>query len=289
MSEKDDISRLAKIKDEINSVPTQEGSEYWALIFAVGVYLNNPDQDRPSMLEAADDLYNELLDSDHWQADHIKVIKGQAATGQNLIQGLIWLDDMEDSDDVCLIYITTHGFPLRNSNGLPLDIPPKDEPDGADEALVMYEGFQNWYSFIWDDMLNFFVSLLESEGVCLIVDSCYSGGFNDSPFEDYGGPLQGYSAKSFTDGLIDDLKVQGRVVLMSTSENKLSYGSYFSNYLIEGFQGWADVFGNADGIVSAEEAFEYAQFWVNILMGDDQDPTMRDLYSGELSITDSFA
>ena len=42
-----------------------------------------------------------------------------------------------------------------------------------------------------------------------------------------------------------------RIILMSSEEDTLSYGSHFSNFLIEGFWGWADVTGNGDGINSA--------------------------------------
>ena len=273
------------IQNKLETIPVQEGADYFALIFAVGIYYNNPDQDRPSMLEAADDLNTQLLKSDHWTSDHIRVIKAEQATGKNLIDGLRWLDSVEDGDDVCLIYITTHGFPLKNQNGLPTDIPPKDEADGADEALVMYHGFYQWYSFIWDDLLNLFISMLESQGVCLIVDSCYSGGFNDTPFESEGG--YEYTAQSFSEGMAEDLLSQGRVVLMSCRENEVSYGSYFSSYLIDAFGGIGDTVGNQDGSVSAEEAFNYAEFWVSLF--GDQHPTIRDLYSGDLQITTAWA
>lgn len=257
------------------------GTEYWALLFAVGVYKNNPDQDRPSMLEAVDNLYDVLVDSPQWQPDHIHVVKGSQATGKNLIRELIWLIQSEDSDDMSLIYLTTHGSPLRNKNGYPVDLPPKDESDGADEILVMYEGFDKWYAIIWDDLLNFFLSLLQSKGVCLIVDSCYSGGFNDNPFK--GAISENYTAESFTQGFVEDVAAQSRVVLMSCRENEVSYGSYFSELLIDGFLGWGDAFGNGDGINSAEESFEYAQFWLDLL--GEQHPTMMDLYSGEFPVT----
>ncbi len=78
------------------------GTEYWALLFAVGVYRNNPNQDRPSMLKAVDNLYDVLIDSPHWQSDHIHVVKGSQATGQNLIKELLWLIQNEDGNDMSL-------------------------------------------------------------------------------------------------------------------------------------------------------------------------------------------
>ncbi|MBU0498356.1 MAG: caspase family protein [Candidatus Thermoplasmatota archaeon] len=272
------------IKTTSNILPSPTaGTEYWALIFAVGVYYNHPNQDRPSMLEAADDLYEVLIDSPQWQPDHIHVVKGAQATGQALIRELLWLRQMDDSDDMCLIYLTTHGSPLRNSQGYPVDLPPKDEPDGADEMLVMYHGFENWYAFIWDDLLNFLISLLQSQGVLLIVDSCYSGGFNDLPFFTQQTTSQTFTAEAFTKDMTQELSSQGRIVLMSSEEHTPSYGSDFSDFLIQGLWGWADFFGNQDGVNSAEEAFAYAQFWVDLL--GNQHPTMRDLFPGEYPVT----
>ena len=266
----------------INDFQETAGTENWALIFAVGVYKNNPDADRPSMLEAADNLYSVLVNSPEWQPDHIHVVKGSQATGQNLIKELIWLIQNVDNDDMVLVYLTTHGSPLKNANGMPVDLPPKDEADGADEILVMYDGFDNWYAFIWDDLLNFFLSLIKSNGLCLIVDSCYSGGFNDHPFE---GTMPEYTVESFVEGFVEDIATQGRVVLMSSEESTLSWGSYFSEFLIYGFEGFADLFGNGDGINSAEEAFYFAKPWVELFTEGNQHPTIMDLYSGEFPVT----
>lgn len=258
------------------------GTERWALLFAVGVYYNHPEQDRHSMLDAVDDLYDVLVDSDYWQPDHIHKVKGSQGTGQRLIQELIWLIQNEDEDDMTLVYITTHGSPLKDEYGQPWDLPPRDEEDGVDEILIMYHGFENWYAFIWDDLLNFFLSLLQSKGVCLIVDSCYSGGFNDFPMP-YTTRLCEYDNKLFVHGLAEDLATQRRVVLMSSEEDTVSYGSHFSNYLIKGFWGAADSWGNGDGINSAEESFYYAQYWVDSI--GRQHPTMLDLYPGEFPVT----
>ena len=280
---KDIIKKNSRINiSKTNNPQETAGTEYWALIFAVGIYKNKPDADRPSMLEAADDLYDVLLASPQWQPDHIHVVKGEQATGKTLVQQLRWLIQNVDEDDMVLVYLTTHGSPLKNANGHPIDLPPKDEADGADEILVMYEGFDKWYAFIWDDLLNFLLSLIKAKGLCLIVDSCYSGGFNDLPFGSCG--LSDYSANDFVEGFAEELATQGRVVLMSSQENEVSYGSQFSEYLIYGLWGWADIlFGNGDGTNSAEEAFECAEFWVNL--GGQQHPTMLDLYPGEFPLT----
>ena len=262
--------------------PNKEGdTEYWALLFAVGVYKNNPDKDRPSMLTAVDNLYDTLLSHDEWSPMHIHKVKGVEATGYRLIHEFIWLYQNTDRNDLILIYLTTHGSPIYDTNGNPLDLPPIDEADGADETLIMYDGFENPYAIIWDDLLNFLLSLLRCRGVCVIVDSCFSGGFNDPPYR----LNKEYSEYSFTHDMIKELGGGNRVVLMSTQEDTVSYGSIFSNYLINGFNGAADENGNRDGINSAEESFYYAREKVDSLGW--QHPTILDLYPGEFPVTTS--
>lgn len=283
------LSSLSLKKKNTQTQETTQ-SRYWALLFAVGVYENAPDADRPEMLQACDDLYNVLIDSPQfWQPSNIHTVKGSQAILQNLIKELLWLRKNAKSEDYVLVYITTHGNQLKDAHGLPWDLPPKDEADGSDEILVMYNGFNTWYGIIWDDLLNFFLSIIKCKGLCLIVDSCYSGGFNDPPYNDINPGA--FTAESFTAGFVKDVSAANRIVLMSTQENTVSYGTYFSNFLIEGFSGVADSEGNNDGVNSAEEAFYFADdwtyWWVLFNTGYEQYPTISDMYPGEFPVTTS--
>jgi len=276
------------VKRNFRNYEINQGTEYWALLIAVGVYYNHHDQDRPSMLDAVDNLYSTLVSSENWYPDHIKMIKAEDATVFNIIKGFLWLDRMDDADDISLVYITTHGFPLRNENGVGIDLPPYDEADGCDEALVTYYGFEYHIAIIWDDLLNFLLSMLDSHGICVVIDSCFSGGFNDNIFIEHHENQHHYrynTSSVFTQEFIKDLEGNGRVVLMSSQEDEPSWGSYFSDYLTSGFEGWGDVFGNLDGVVSAEEAFYFAKPWVELLTSGAQHPTILDLYTGELPVT----
>jgi hypothetical protein len=256
-----------------------DGTQYWALLIAVGVYADNPDRNFPSMLEGVDDLYNILLTSSCWSPDHIKIIKGKDATVVNIIQGFRWLDRMDDSDDISLIYITTHG------GQLPYDIPPRDEGDGYDEILASYWDFAYPSTFISDDEINFLLNRLDSKGVCLIVDSCYAGGFNDTPTwtNDYRGipsskELDLTPPSAWMEGFAEDVRGNGRVVLMSSRENEESYeDSYFTPFLSDGLRGYAD--NNTDGNVSAEELFSYVKTRIFY-----QHPTIYDDFPGELPL-----
>ena len=257
-------------------------TEYWALLVAVGVYADDPQQNRPLMLEEVDDLYDLLLQSEWWSEDHIKVIKGEDATVSNIVMGLRWLDRMEDSDDFSLVYITTHGSPLG------FDIPPFDEDDGTDEILVSYWGFAYPGLFIWDDELNVLLNRLESQGVCLIVDSCFAGGFNDPP--DWNRTQRNLfssirydnkmSSTEWIEGFAEDVRGQGRVVLMASCEDEYSYSGGFAPYLIDGLRGFAD--SNKDDIITAEETFFYTEPRTYYR----QHPTMYDGYEGELPLID---
>ena len=312
--------------------PVESQTDYWALLFAVGVYKNNPDQDRPSMLGAVEDFYNVLLDSPQWKEDNIHKITASDATRSRLLQELVWLSKNADEDDMVIVYLTTHGSPLIDLEGNYIDIPPKDEADGADEMLIMYEGFDVWHEFIWDDLLNLYLNKINSKGLCLIVDSCYSGGFNDisvdnsdtiPAFESFSRmcniynkvlklykngektfddspiykpekkPVKNIDLESninsdlFTQGFIEEIGAEGRVVLMSSEEDTVSWGSYFSNFLISAWDigNWADYFGNNDGINSAEEAFNYAKPRTEAATEGRQHPTILDLYDGEYLMT----
>jgi hypothetical protein len=275
-------------KNNVSQVTSQ--SRYWGLLFAVGVYLNAPDMDRPEMLDACDNLYTSLMNSpQYWQASNIHELKGSQCLLQNLVRELLWLKKNSNSEDYVFVYITTHGGQLKDSHSLPWDIPPKDETDGSDEVLMMYNGFDQWYGVIWDDLLNFFLSSIKCKGLCLVVDSCYSGGFNDPSYNALN--PNAFTAESFTKGFVKDISAQNRIVLMSTEESTVSYGAFFSEFLTDGFNGWGDLGGNGDGINSAEETFAYAapltNFWVWINTGQEQNPTISDMYPGEFPMTTS--
>ena len=248
-------------------------TEYWALLIAVGVYADYPQQDRPLMLEEVDGLYETLLQSGVWTKDHIKLIKGKDATCSNIISGFKWLDDKEDQSDFSVVFITTHGSPLS------FDIPPLDEEDKKDELLMTYWGFAYPNLFIYDDQINYYLNQLESKGVCLIVDSCYAGGFNDPPnnwFNTRDNNIQ-MSSEKFIEEFGGELSGQNRVVLMASREDELSYSGGFAPYVIDGLRGHADT--NSDDIVTAEEVFTYCEPRCSR-----QHPTIYDGYPGEMPL-----
>jgi hypothetical protein len=251
--------------------PSTDDTQHWGLLIAVGEYLNNPSEDRPSMLTEVENLYDALISSENWISSHIKKIKADQANLENILRGFSWLMQKEDSNDISLIYITTHGYYLNE------DLPPYDEADGKDEILVPYEGFDDKSKFLWDDEINLFCSLLQSKGVCLIIDSCFSGGFNDAYQK-----TTSYS-QQWNDDFVGSLRSGAhRVILMSSEEDQVSYGSTFSRFIAQGLHGPADNDDNDE--ISAEEVFDYAEPFVT--MYGRQQPTMVDAFSGQLPLVE---
>ena len=267
------------VKSNSNSTFISQETEYWALIVGVGVYADDPQQNRPLMLVEVDDFYNVLLESDVWSEDHIKLIKGEDATVSNIISGFRWLDRMEDENDISVVYLTTHGGQIG------YDIPPFDEEDKTDEILSSYWSFAYPTLGIWDDELNFLLNRLESSGVCLIVDSCYAGGFNDPPnwnknsrnIFSFLKKDNTVTSKDWMKDFAEEVRGQKRVVLMASCEDELSYSGGFAPYVIDGLRGYAD--SNLDGVVTAEEIFYYSE-----PRAYRQQPTIYDGYPGELPL-----
>lgn len=199
----------------------------------------------------------------------------------NIIKGLRWLDRMDSKDDITLVYFITHGGHVSR------DIFPFDEEDGFDEALVTYWSFDYPRTMLRDDELNFLLSQLDSKGVCLIVDSCHSGGFNDPSYKnniekdvyDFKKEKE-FSSSAWMEGFTEEIGSQGRVVIMSCQEDELAF-SGFTLILQDSLIGCADC--NMDDVVSAEETFFYLYPRCY-----EQHPTICDNYSGELPLTQTI-
>ncbi len=264
--------------------------EYWALIVGVGIYAKHPEQNISSHLDA-EGMYHSLISSEHWKEDHIKLITCENATKINITKGFRWLDEMEDKDDVSVIYISTHGGQL-SLFGMPIDLPPFDETDHCDEVLATYYSFANPLTYLRDDELKFLVNKLESQGICVIIDSCYAGGFNDTSCRitlrsNIVSPTyinEDFSSTDFINDFSEEIRKDGRVILMSSLEDEVSWGDskggHFTNILKKSIgEGFGDL--NNNGFISAEEAFNYTQ----PRTGYNQHPTMYDGYEGELHLT----
>ncbi len=282
---------------------SDDGTEYWALLVGISENMKKPwnNPENKHMEISTMDLYHQLLQSNHWQPDHIKVLTGENASWLKIYRGLKWLDEMDDEDDICLFYISTHG-------GQAPDMFPKDEDDGLDEFLQVYDSDRLYFPkigltihipfrlfYMIDDDINFLLSQLDAQGVCAFFDACYSGGFNDNPSDSIiatkmhlvSSAVPTLSPSDWSNEFAQELAGPGRIVIAASAEDKLSQGYGFIHYFLEAFQGYGDT--NVDGICTAEEAFAYGAPRYEAFCAREMNflatPQLFDDYPGELPLT----
>lgn len=210
--------------------------------------------------DAADLRAALLLDAAHWRAENIALLVGGASTAQAIEAAIRAMGAAAGPGDVCLFSYAGHG-------GQSPDSSPVDEADGLDEFLSTSTA---WVS---DDEIAEWFASFECENICLVIDSCKSGGISKSPApgdsapED---PAAGLAedvirAMTATSGAraVGDGPGGGPVLLAASSEAGSSYTSFalengiFTFFVAEAL--WQpETDANGDGVVSAQEVFAYA-------------------------------
>jgi len=265
-SDENDTSQLTKtLGDGITN--------YWALIVGVNEYAEAFNDDRTT--EIVNELKSALVKSPTWSEDNTKILTGKNATVRNIIKGLRWLDSNEDSDDICLIYINAIGYQAN------FDFPPRDEADGRDEVFITYWGMTLLYANILDDTLNFFLNRLESKGVAIIIDGDHAAGFNDNLWNNNTRNSNFFNPniKNILENFGEDLRKNGRIMIMSCEEDSWNNNYNFPTYLIDAIRGFGDI--NQDKIITAEEIYTYIKLRIDKWL---QIPILYDDYEGELPL-----
>lgn len=234
--------------------------------------------------------------------NHVLQLTDSQATKAGIQDAIItWLDAREDENTLVVFFFSGHGMYDLDDNG--------DENDPYDEFIVPYDvdcnpcypQVQNpvWLSqtAIRDDELDSWLDQLESKRIIVAVDSCFSGGLVEASAgtiktlslgAEMPGPLQ------VGDGFALDVSEGDRVVLMASREDQESAelgtlkNGAFSHYLVKAL--WsASADANGDGLVSAEEAFNYLKDLVDSTVfsetGKHQNPQIYDGVPGEVNVT----
>jgi hypothetical protein len=283
-----------------NVLTYNEDTEYWGLLIGVNEYYDYPEDSFIENKLVVERLYNTMICSDFWQEDHIKIITGKDATRKNIINGFKWLEENDNEDDVCFIFYGGHGI-------ISLELfPPFDEDDRYDGWLSTYWTSKLtshhslllallglYISSISDDKFNNLLSKLDSKGICVAIFACQGGEFDDPPIKTLAitSIYEKLSMKTeqFSYKFCEDLKDSGRVILMPCEEDEGVDGTWFIDFLIQGFQGFSDV--NNDYLCTAEEAFNYSAplttEYSSKYTAFPTYPSIFDDYPGELVITQS--
>jgi hypothetical protein len=192
-------------------------------------------------------VYEGLIKSVNWDDEHIRVLYKHNATRDAIVEGLLWLIDKADADDVVVFSFDGHGSYINGDYGIwPWD--------GINIPVVELD----WY-----------LDNISSERLVCIFDCCFAGTFVDNSCSVK--KLGQFSKLDYSDVLTAYLQDDGRVILMSTMAYGLgshwintnpftgeSRDRCFSSMLAEAFADKVDY--NSDGVCSAEEAFHYAKW-----------------------------
>ena len=229
------------------NVTENNSEEYWGLIIAISDYNgNSSDLDIPE--KNLRSIYDNLIQKKNWKKDNIKFLINENATANNILEGLNWLSDNVDDNDIAFLAYNGHGTEIPDENG--------DEDDGFDEAIVPWE--LNKTLCISDDTLQNKLDTINARGIAILLDCCLSGEFIEE------GIKQGKKEKdNFQQGLKEDITKENRVILTSACGDGLAlgiggWGTPCSMFFSDGIQKAID-FSN-DSISSAEELFLFTAF-----------------------------
>jgi len=197
----------------------QSNSQSWAIILGIGEY-ENLDVDTRYADDDAEDIYQQL--EFYWGSDNIKLLVDSDVVKKTVEDTILgWLAPKENENDVVMIFVAGHG----DCEHIRL----YDSSVGSNVTDIHYSEFASW------------LDILDSKKIILILDTCGSG--------------------SFTKGLCEN----GRVILTCGTncekcwqEETYEHG-VFSYYLIQAFREINFVDSNLDGVICAEELFEYVK------------------------------
>jgi hypothetical protein len=226
-----------------------------------------------------------MLDPDHWRAENITLLVGDAGTAEAIGAAVRAMGAAAAPGDVCLFFYAGHGGQLPDSA-------PVDEADGLDEYL------STGTEWVRDDEVAEWFAAFECRNICLVVDSCRAAGVSRSAPSGDGEPED--CAVGIAEDVIrasapapgrraaGDGTGDGPVLLAASSEAGTSYTSpnlgngVFTFFVAEAL--WRpETDTDRDGIVSAEEVFAYASPRTREY-SPGQTPVLLDLHEGELPL-----
>ncbi|MEM2083414.1 MAG: caspase family protein [Nitrososphaerota archaeon] len=231
----------------------------WAVIIGISDYYGTANDIKYADDDALD-MLNTLIEVYGYQRDHIKLLISDYnvnnATKSEIINAIEWLRGSEKAEDEVVFFYSGHGARGKANDG---------DKESIDEAIVPYECTAE--SLIWDGELKTLFAEFETSRIIFIFDSCYSGGMTD-------------------------LKADGRIVVMASTENGLSYegdewqNGVFTYYFVDKgmYQGLANTHNypeiEGDEPATIEEAFDYAR--ANVPSVVPQTPTISDSFENDL-------
>ncbi|MCH8294357.1 caspase family protein [Candidatus Poribacteria bacterium] len=148
--------------------PTSTYAEDWALFVAIDDY-RNISPDLRFCESDARRMQNALINYAGFKEDNIKMLVGKEATKKNVKKAFkTWLIDNVKPGDKAFFYFSGHGVQMRNPRA-------KEEVDGKDELLCLYDSARHAYTFLRDNELGNWMDKINTDQKIVILDCCHSG------------------------------------------------------------------------------------------------------------------
>lgn len=132
----------------------------------------------------ADAMRDLLIDDFSFPADHVRVLKRQVATRENVLAAMDDLRDNAAKGDRVVFHFSGHGTQVPDRK--PFD---ESDNDRLDEALCLYDTDAEGNNLLTDDELGRWLDDLKAHSATVILDCCHAG-------TGIKGPADGIAARS---------------------------------------------------------------------------------------------
>ena len=168
----------------------------------IGINYSGTDAELAGAENDARNLSSFMMESFHFQ--DVKIILGQDATKENILNGIKWLLEGVEAGDLLFFHYSGHGSQVGDAS--------QDEQDGHDEVIVPVDYEQHGY--IVDDILfsDLISQVPTGVGLINVIDACHSGTMVDLPrvFVSENNVILGQYSQAF---------VKGNIVCISASKD----------------------------------------------------------------------
>lgn len=228
-------------------IPLGEGKNKYAIVIGISDYPGT-ENDLNFADDDAIDMYNALVNKYGFLEENVHLLINSNANYSAIESAVNAVKQEAKEGDEVVFFFSGHGARGKANDG---------DKEAIDEAIVSHDGKNLVY--IWDGELRDWFRDFKTTRIVFIFDSCLAGGMTD-------------------------LKADGRIIVMATTENGVAYefsdlenGQFTYYFVDEGMlQRMADTTPN-DGNVTVEEAFDYAK--ANCIY---QSPTISDSFTNDL-------
>ncbi|MCD6322143.1 MAG: caspase family protein, partial [Clostridiales bacterium] len=260
--------------------------DYYFLLIGIEDYKNNASglQDLNFCKDDAYGIRDQLINCGAAE-DKILTLTDSYASKKRIHSAITQdLKTVVQDGDTVIIFFAGHGGQTNK------DVDPKDEDDGKDEYIIPWDGDPFDYdTLIIDDELKGWISELNPSNICLIFDSCHSGGMERNNQTIIRTNNQTQFDLEYSNDFSYDLKSVCKIILSAARANESS-GEYtelkhgvFSYYIIQALQDHGDT--NSDGEIQVEELFDYVRDEVIVYTNGNQHPEIYDNYPGDMLIS----